>query len=341
VIQPPSRILLIQLRRFGDVVICTPLAADLRRAFPNARIDFMIGRAAAPLIAHDPNIDDIVLFHPDRMWQMLRQMRRRRYDWIVDAQVHPRTAILALLSGVPVRAGWDARFWGFAYTHRTPRDLEPMYSGRNRQRLLELLGVAPGSPLPRLYLTAEEREQGHADLAELGGDDASPTVGLAIGTHDPERDWTVMGFAAVAIALESAGVRVLIFRFPDDDQLIAAFREETSAGTLVPWRGDRRFLGIVSQCGAIVSANTGPSHIATALGVPRVTLYGSSNSTLWSPGLPTTIALDNPRQRCLGCGRKPCPVNRECIRGITPDEVTNAVRALLAGSAVSPTELPT
>lgn len=325
----PHRILLIQLRRLGDVVLTTALAADLRRAFPHATIDFLVGKAAAPLLLNNPDVSESIVFNPKQMRRMVSEVRRRRYDWLIDVQAHPRTAILSMFSGVPVRAGWDARFWGMAYTHRTPRHRAPVYMVRDRQRLIELLGVKPTATIPRLWLSDEEREQARTDMLQLNPDAARPVVGMALGTHEPTRDWRIDGFAEVAEAIEGRGARAVIFRFPGDDAQIAEFRGRTAAGTLVEWRGDRRFLALLARCSVLVSANTGPSHMALALGVPRVTIYGSTDPAQWSPGLPTTIALSNPRQECLGCRAGSCPVNYDCIRGIRATDVVSSVLSLL------------
>ena len=325
----PEKILLIQFRRLGDVVLTTALAADLRKAYPHARIDFMVGSAAAPLLLHNPDISNVILFDPKRLGQSIGAVRSTGYDILIDVQAHPKTALLTRFSGAPVRVGWNARFWGLVYTHKAARDVHPMYVVRNRQRLLGLLGIAYGDTLPRLYLTDAERQQAARDAVDLGLASNLPTVGIALGTHDPARDWRIDGFAAVTEELSRRQLNVLIFRFPGDDDIIAEFRRHTATGVIAPWNGDRRFLPLLARCATLISPNTGPSHMALALGVPRVTIYGSTNSDLWDPGLPTTIALNNPRQACLGCGKSVCPVDRACIRGIKHEEVVHAVLQLL------------
>jgi ADP-heptose:LPS heptosyltransferase len=121
---------------------------------------------------------------------------------------------------------------------------------------------------------------------------------------------------------------VVVFRFPGDADVIRDFRSLTEAGVIAEWNGDRRFFGLLARCDVMLSPNTGPSHFALALDVPRVTLYGR-DADLWSPPRPGVVALRNPRQACLNCGKDACPVNRSCILGITPDEVVTAVTALL------------
>ena len=93
-ISRPRRILVSQLRRLGDVVLTTALLEDLRRAFPDATVDFLIGDRAAPLLEHHPLVSERLIYdraHPARTW---RAVRARRYDWFIDPQSSPRTAPL-------------------------------------------------------------------------------------------------------------------------------------------------------------------------------------------------------------------------------------------------------
>jgi ADP-heptose:LPS heptosyltransferase len=196
-----------------------------------------------------------------------------------------------------------------------------------------LLGVATGASLPRLYLADEERNQARMDAGELGLQPSRPLVGIALGAQDLSKGWRIDGFAQVAAALANAGVQVVLFKFPGESALENRFLSLTSVCAVAEWRGDRRFLGLLELCDVFASADTGPSHMALALGVPRVTVYGPTRSVLWSPPIPTAVALTNPRQACLGCGLKPCPINRACIQGVEASEVVTAVSQLLAVAA--------
>ena len=166
----PRQVLIVQLRRLGDVVLTTALLEDLRRAFPHTPVDFLVGDRAAPLLQHHPWIRERVIYdraHPTRTWHAVRG---RRYDWIVDPQSSPRTAPLALVSAAPVRAGFGVRGWGWVYTHRLPRAGRPVeYVPRERQRLLEMLGVSSGF----LYSVSETGVTGALGNAQPG---ASPLV---------------------------------------------------------------------------------------------------------------------------------------------------------------------
>src|SRR5690606_14732617 len=151
------RILVIQLRRLGDVILASGIFEDLHRAFPDARLDFLTSPLPAQVLRHHPTIDELLIYDRSHPVREIRRIRGRRYDWVLDGQGSPTTARLARLSGARVRAGWGVRVWRRMYTHVVPRKgLETVYVVRERQRFLELLGVPIGTPTTRLAVLPDE-----------------------------------------------------------------------------------------------------------------------------------------------------------------------------------------
>jgi len=332
----PNRVLVIQLRRLGDVLLTSSLLDDLHTAFPSAQLDFLVGAAAAPVLDHHPLIHERIIYDRSRTIGMWREIRSRHYDWIVDVQSSPRTAQLVRLSGARVRVGWRVDGWGWVYTHRLTRKRAPEWVVRERERLLELVGVPPLTALPRLTLTESERRAGQDEARALGLA-TSPYVGLLLSAGEPSREWRVDGFAELAERLHADGVVPLVFLGTDDQERAAQFRRRTSAGVFTPEALPlRRFLGLLAGCRAFVSGDTGPAHMATALGVPRVTLYGPSPPATWNPGLPTTPPVFAPNVPCLGCCLNVCPIGHDCMRDLSAERVHAAVRALLVSSGGLP-----
>jgi ADP-heptose:LPS heptosyltransferase len=327
----PSRILVIQIRRLGDVVLSSALLEDLHRAFPHARLDFLVGRSAEPLLREHPLIHERIVLDREHVVRMWRLVRERRYDWIIDVQSNPRTAMLSLASGARVRAGWDVRGWGWVYAHRLSRDRRSEYVVRERQRLLELLGVPVQPTVPRLYLSAAERTRGEAECRALGLAADRPRVGLVLGSQDAARTWRAEAFADVADALAARGCAPILFHMPGDDARVEAFRARTSAAVVAYVPDLRHFLGMLSTCRLCLSANTGPAHMADALGVPRITIFGSTSPVQWAPALDTVAIVRDesvPVMRLrdaerLGAG------GRDLTAGVTPAMVLEQVHRLL------------
>lgn len=328
----PGQVLLVQLRRLGDVVLTTALLEDLRRAFPHTPVDFLVGDRAAPLLEHHPLIRDRLIYdrqHPIRTW---RAVRRRGYDWIIDPQSSPRTAPLALFTGSPVRAGFAVRGWGWVYTHRLARAGRAVeYVSRERQRLLEMLGVRVGPVRTSLTLTTQERGAGHELLASRGIRAGAPVVGLVLSAGEPAKEWPPGHFAMLADGLAWAGIQVVLFEMPGDGEKATHASAGSRAFVRIPVPGLRDFMSALAACDVLVSADTGPAHIATALRVPRVTIFGPEPPAAWAPADDrSVIALRAETARDLGIVPKDDPRAATLTAEVTPTQVFEAVRTLLA-----------
>ena len=320
-ISRPRRILVSQLRRLGDVVLTTALLEDLRRALPDAPVDFLIGDRAAPLLEHHPLVDERLIYdraHPTRTW---RAVRARRYDWIIDPQSSPRTAPVAIISGAPVRAGFGVRGWGWVYTHRLARAGRPVeYVARERQRLLEMLGVPIARPRTQLVLTNEERAAGGSRLEAQGLGRTAAIVALVLSSGEAKKEWPVGHFAALATALAGEGLQPVLLETPGDAEKIARVRAASRALPHLSLPGLRDFMGTIAACDVLVSADTGPAHMATALEVPRVTIFGPEPPAAWAP-------MDDPRVIALRAASA-------LTSDVTPVHVVEGVRTVLARGAL-------
>src|SRR6185312_3654148 len=300
--RPPQRVLLIQLRRLGDVVLSTALLEDLRRAFPDAQLDYLVGQEAAPLVAGHPLVHERIVLDPGRTTAMWREIRARRYDWVVDLQGSLRTALLTRASGARVRLGWRIGAWRVFYTQALSRVGRKEYVPRQRARLLELAGVQLDETTPaqpRIYLSQDERLRGERDARSAGAMPDSRRVGMLLSTREPAKDWSVDQFAATAAALMRDGVSVLIFQSPDDAALVARVRAAAPGVVVLPVMDVRRVAGVLARCCVFVSGDTGPAHMADALGVPRVTLFGPTSPVHWTSGAATTVVLTGPNARTV------------------------------------------
>jgi len=257
---PPriERILLIQLRRLGDVVLSTALLDDLHRALPDAKIDMLVGRHAAPLLAGHPLIRSRIIIEDRGTLGTARLIRDKRYDAVFDVQGRMRTAMITRASGAPLRVGWKVRAAPLAYTHALARGGAPEYVVRRRRRLLELVGIPVGDSLPRIALTARERIQGEADLRSAGAPPAGQRVAFALVTSSPARDWPIERFATLANALLDRGITVVALTVGTPDRIVGRMRALCPRAILVSaLDGDRdremrRFLGVLSCCDVLL-----------------------------------------------------------------------------------------
>ena len=335
---PPriQRILLIQLRRLGDVVLSTALLDDLHRVLPEAQIDMLVSRHAAPLVAGHPLLRSRIVLEDRGTLGTAKLVRSSGYDAVFDIQGSMRTAMITRASGAPLRVGWKVRGAPLAYTHALARGGAPEYVVRRRRRLLELAGIPVSDTLPRITLTPHERLQGEADLRSAGAPPVGRRVAFALVTSSPARDWPIERFATLANALLDRGVTPIVLAAGTPASVAGKLRALCPRAILVPAldndrdREMRRFLGVLAACDVLLSGDTGPAHMADALDVPRVTLYGPTTPDNYAPGLATTVAL-----RTAGPPVRIRDENRlhreghDFFSGVTVDMVLNAILTLL------------
>lgn len=328
----PGRILLIQLRRLGDVILTAGLLGDLRRAHAQSEIDFLTSVSAEPLLRQHSLVSKLIVYDKEHPVRMLRHIRSRNYDWVIDVQSNPRTAMLAGASGAPVRAGWDIGFWSWVYTHTLPRSGgRTVYVLRERQRFLEMLNVPVGAPITRLEITAEERTRAEDLLCAAGVQRAVPRVGMVLSVTEPVRQWPVERFAELASALALEGVVPVVLQNPGDEAMAARLRSLCHSAVVLETADLRTLLAGIASCSVLVSGDTGPAHMATALGVPRVTIYGPTDPGAWNPGLPTTIIVRDPGASVMRTRDWATAGEHAGITGVSAENVMAKVRGLLRG----------
>lgn len=345
----PRRILVVRLTALGDVLLATPAARALRAAQPQARIEWLTHAAYAPLLEGLPFVDEVLRYDPRRdrgvrgslsLWRALRQ---RRYDAVIDLQHKPRTSLLSGVSGARLQ---------IAARRRTLRGLVAAGLGRDRplrgphQTLRYLQAMAPllGGPPPadaalagplQIALAEPARAAAEAEVDKLLGGPRAPLVALAPGAAHATKRWSPARFAEVGRALAAEGRELVLLGGPAD----AAELDELRAGLGALPAIDARWLDLpalavlLSRCQLAVSNDSGPVHLAQAVGVPVVDLFGPTSPERWGPRGPVTRSLSL-RLACSPCtnhGGDHCPLgHHDCLRTLPAAAVLGAARELLA-----------
>ncbi|MGQ0814710.1 MAG: glycosyltransferase family 9 protein [Gemmatimonadota bacterium] len=273
----PQRILLIQLYHLGDVVLTTPAIRATRARFPKARIDFLAGPLGAQTLENNPHLDQVMV-EPS-----LRELRRARYDAVADMHSVPRTALYTFATRARVRAGIRGRGpRNFAYTHLRERESEAVYMVRQKLRVLAPLGVdAERADLKLEIAMGEvERVRAKAILAEL----PRPIAALSPVAKHEFKQWGTERWAAVADALASNGVSILITSGPGEEEQARAVAERMQHKPL--WQYGRttvrELAALYESCALWLGNDGGPKHVAVAAGTPTVTIYRRKLGRVWS-----------------------------------------------------------
>ncbi|MDE2038490.1 MAG: glycosyltransferase family 9 protein [Elusimicrobia bacterium] len=324
--QPPRRILAIQLRRIGDVILCGPALAALKRRFPDSELDFLVEPPAADAVLGLPCLHEVILYRARRAPGALLEalaLRRRKYDLVVDFMGNPRTALLAALSGAPRRAGPAHVFHRWAYNIPLPQSPETVYAAREKIRMLAPLGVpeeeAPLPSWPRAPALAPEN-----------------VVALAPASRRPTRRWPARHYAELGRLLRKRyGCELLILWGPGERELAERVAADIGPGARVcPQTPRLRDVARrLAACRLLVTNCGGLKHVAVALGLPTVTVHGSSDPAAWNPPGDKHLVVRRESLPCIGCRGNTCPTELECLEGLPASEVLAACAKLLDGGS--------
>ena len=290
------KILVVELWNIGDVVLTLPFLAQLRAHFPAARIT-LLGRAhAREVLAGSGLVDDFIVAdlgwtestsgaHPLAYpWRQLLRLRRtmvdRQFDLAFQARPHVREHVLLALSRAKYRVGVSLGDNHAALTHPVRRDLSGSRRVDDWLALLEPFGGPVPAGAPTLTLDDSERGWAAEFLRARGVGPSDELIGIHPGASLPEKRWPLARFAEVARVLSgSPGTRVLWFVDPAG----YGASGESVPGVITVAADLRRLMALLARCRLLVCNDSGPMHLAAALGVPCVAVFGPGISRWFSP----------------------------------------------------------
>jgi lipopolysaccharide heptosyltransferase II len=354
------KILLVRLRLIGDVVFTTPAVTGIREAFPDAEITYLVEPSAAAVVQGHPGIDVVRIVPHVRGWRRLaadlalaRELRRARFDLVVDFHGGPRASFLAWATGAPRRVGYaiTGRSWMYTHVVARPADLRPRHSVENQWDLLPHLGrPIPATPdRARHRVVMQESDAAAAvverRLIEAGIGPRHRLVVVHVSAGNPFRRWPADHFVELAVQLAAADPdrRIILTSGPSEAEAARAIveraRQRLPAGSADRIRtGDEYSLvelrSLVARAAAYVGGDSGPLHVASTSDVPIVGLYGPTlpvRSAPWRPATVPTAAVERLDLACRPCDQRRCVTNDfRCLTGIGPAEVVAAVEQVLA-----------
>jgi heptosyltransferase-2 len=326
-----TRVLVVRYSALGDVVLATSILAPLRTAFPDLHLEWVTDALYAPLLAGLPGVAAV---HPLRRGTggnaaELRRELRGRFDIAIDLQNKVRTAFL-VRGAAPRRVTFRRRtpWQGVSAAFGYDPPLNHAHATELYARALQPLGVKAPGPL-EISISDEARARAGALLDGI----ARPVVALAPGARWATKRWDPARFAEVGNALAADGAALVLAGGPGDQEAFSRLR----AALRSPVAADLSALSIPGLAAALarvdllVSNDSGPVHLASAVGTPVLALYGPTSAVRWGPRAPgRSLSLDLPCAPCSNHGGERCPAkHHRCMADLTAEAVTAAAREVL------------
>ncbi len=345
-IQNYKKILIVRLDRIGDVVLSTPVLKAVREAYPDSHIAFMVAPHARDIADGNPYINEVIVYDKSRAHKGILEgakfiagLARKKFD--IAIMLHPtvRTHLLAFLSGIPKRLGY-ARKMGLILTDRIPdkKHLGLKHEIDYTLGLLSYIGIEPTDRKLHVPTDDVSEERVRHILADSGIKDGDKIVAINPGASCPSKRWPAERFAETADALtRELGVKIVIVSGSQDkrfaDNTLSAMK--TAAVDLSGKTTIRELACLLKRSSLFISNDSGPVHIACAMGTPVISVFGRSDRGLsprrWGP----TNKMDRIIHKDVGCDiclAHNCKAELRCLAAITVDDVVrNAKEMLEAG----------
>lgn len=327
-----KRILVVKMRHHGDVLLTSPVFTLLKKAIPTATVDAFIYEETLPMLEGHPAIDQFILYK--RAWKgkwtkelaLWYQIRKRRYDLVINLTEGDRGALVALISGSRVRVGFDAQKKGFfgknkIYTHPVKRCPHPRHTVERQLDALRRIGIFPKEDEKALFLHVPPSHR--------------PTSLEYVLIHAVSR-WRFKCLSAEQIGrlirkLHEEGETVVMSASPDPEE-IAMVEEAIQYAPDVPvinWAGKtsmKEFAALVKGAKTLITVDSVSLHIASALKTPVVAIFGPTSEVNWGPWQHPQARVVTGKQSCRPCYQDGCGGSKksDCLLSLSTEAIIQA-----------------
>jgi len=330
-----EKILIIRADGIGDLLNATPAIRLLRQNYPSAEITVLARPLNAPVLIGNPDVDRVIVF--DRrgkhhqlsaQLQFYRLLRREQFNLVVAMQTATQSNLVAFLSGAPYRLGrYQKRFkstlthtWRGKYqkgeTHEVDRNLE----------LVRLICEGEGDRQLVLNLLPDEIANAKALLASLSVEDDTFLIGIHPGGSSYDKRWPEKQFAVLADRLvHHNNASILLLHGPDEAELTHNIQEamQSDAIDYAP-KTIRELAALLSRCDLVVCNDSGPMHLAAALDVPTVAIFGPTDHVAWRP-MSENASVVRRDMPCWPCSAHKCKIGWECTKKLPVEMVWETI----------------
>lgn len=330
-------VLVIETGLIGELLVVTPALRAFRRAYAGARVTVLVSPGSASILVGNPAVNRLLPMPKEqrsgfaRLLRLSAWIRAERFDAALVFHTSFRSALLAALAGVPIRAGLASEGRGFLLTNKARRD-RAAYEVDEHLKVLGLLGVPADGRAMELPLLPEEREEAARLLHGLPP--GSRVVGLHPGASREIRRWPAERFAELGAGLRESGIEPVYVFGPKEKPLADAVDSRWRARGLPAPRSVAprtvRVLGaLFERMDAVVTNNTGPMHVAAAVGAPGVFIHGPTPVGRWQPPGEIWVPVYASDVPCRPCDLPRCGKGRLlCMEAVTVEHVRGALTGL-------------
>ncbi|MFH0762824.1 MAG: lipopolysaccharide heptosyltransferase II [Candidatus Omnitrophota bacterium] len=334
------KILIIKTSSLGDIILSTAAIREIRKKFlHNYKISLLVAEEFKELLLACPYIDELIVAdfkNKDKglagLIKLAGVLRRKSFDMVIDLQNNRKSHILSFLSGGPLRYGYDNGKFGFLINHSIKDEKPGVDPLRHQFRILEMLGIEFKDARLELWLSKEDYRHIEELLNSqwLTQNQRIVGINLSASRRWVSKSWPRPHIVKLCQELAGRDMRVVITGSEDDAEEAGALIGAVKNIKLINACGKttvNQLACLIKKCCAYICVDSAPLHIAAAMGVPTVALFGPTDPRRHLPPVNNCVVLKK-NLACSPCYKSKCR-HKECMELIKPQEVLEAVDRLL------------
>ncbi len=328
-----KKVLIRSANWIGDAVMSLPAVASIRFNFPRAEIFILAKPWVAEIFQNNSLVDQVILYQSpgvhEGLWGMRRlvnQIKKEKFDLALLLQNAFEAAVISFLARIPLRAGYNTDGRSLLLTHPVTRDrkFKELHQTDYYLDLLQSLGCRLGPRNPELSVSEAPQKEADSLLKILGIGKSEPLVGISPGaTYGPAKQWLPEKFAELADRVtQNLGVRVLLFGSRADRKTASLVVQKARVllGDLTGLTTLAQAIALISRCRLFISNDSGLMHVAAALRVPLIAIFGSTDPKRTGPRGENCRVVRKPVP-CSPCLKAECRESLACMSLISVDQV--------------------
>lgn len=329
-----KKILIIRLRRIGDIIMTTPALSALRKGFPKAFISYVVEKPFRELVEDHPELDKVIVLEKKQgirdFFKLIRSIRKEKYDVVLDFHGGPRASLITLLSKAKLKIGYRIKYRNFIYHIKISRKPETgkLHSVENHINFIRALGVdsesIPALNLPQAKKVETEKVKRFIKENEFEG---YKIVTIHIGAGNEFRDWGINNWnKLISLLAKRPDVKIVLIGASEDKKAEEEILKMSKGSTFtqVGKLNLREVRELISYSSLFVGPDSGPMHIAASTSTPIVALFGPTLPANFSPWQAISTLMEKEFD-CRPCKQRHCiHEDFRCLRSIMPEEVYQA-----------------
>jgi lipopolysaccharide heptosyltransferase II len=325
-----KKILCIKPRGIGDIILSTIVLENIKTAFPHSEINYLTEEFASRAVENNPFVNKVLTFNKnDFVLKVIKKVRAERFDLIFDFWSNPKTAQITFLSGVKYRAGYNKRGRKYAYNIISNSGDEHTHAADTHLLLLNEIQIPIVSRKILFYL--RDDEIGFAQNFIKGNFNTELILGIIPSGGWRSKRCEPKKWIEICNGIQKRiNARFLILWGPGDEDDANQIKDALNKdAVLIPGTDVGKLAGLINQCKLVIANDSGPMHIAAALRIPVIGIFGPTNPANHRPYSENSDYVIKEDLHCIKCNLLDCPYNHECMKELNPEIFISRIKDLL------------